>query len=339
MTIVVHHLVHKKYIFNSNSMANINKQITLTEKGGAAGPYFDVYYSTDCSTYTISSDGSNVYLPSIGSNVIVTVPDTSICIKLVNKSNVDICKDNSVISGSNPFTTTTTTTASPTTTTTSTTTVAPTTTTTTIACYSCGDGNIRFETSSTSNGSYPTKDVCSTSNQCGTFVYDAIDRPNRFNLYDSSGLIGTSGWVGYASYAGPWGSSLSVTPNGSFTYQFNSTSGRYVLVEYGNADPLNPISDAADWSLTCGTCPTTTTTTTTSTTTTTTTAAPTCYIWESTTCPGTAGCEVQYLNCAGTPVTQSVPYQQSTGQFCASIAETPRVTKGIFTLSQGSACS
>jgi hypothetical protein len=90
-------------------MANINKQITITEQGGAAGPYFDVYYSTDCISYTICSDGSNVYLPSIGSSVIVTCPDTTICFKLVNKSNQTFCLDNSVISGSIPTTTTTTT--------------------------------------------------------------------------------------------------------------------------------------------------------------------------------------------------------------------------------------
>jgi hypothetical protein len=151
-----------------------------------------------------------------------------------------------------------------------TTTIAP--TTTTLSCYSCGSGTISLSTFATSNGTYPIRDVCSSTSECGTFNYDAIDRPNRFNLYDSTGLIGTSGWVGYATYAGPWGSSLNVSPSGFFTYDFASTTGRYVLVEYGNADPISPISDAAQWSLTCGTCPTTTTTIAPTTTTTATTA-------------------------------------------------------------------
>lgn len=109
-------------------MADINKLITLTEKNDA-GPYFDVFYSADCLSFTQSVDGNDVYLPSIGSTVIVTVPDTTDCIKL--QSVTGPC-DNFVISGSNAptTTTTTTTTAAPTTTTTSTT-AAPTTTTTT----------------------------------------------------------------------------------------------------------------------------------------------------------------------------------------------------------------
>jgi hypothetical protein len=421
-------------------MPNINKQITLTGKGADAGPLFDVYYSTDCVNYTICIDGNNVYLPSVGSSVVVTVPDNAACLKVVNggaecngNSVVDIiattsttttlcptCINYSVVRNANPATltyidcygvqrvhvfssgviryicareiietincsvapqgncstipnlgvpcgtgsfnicncdndtvqingvntafvyylncetgepqaellsyfnpksltsclvsgsiivpnntwfsvtknsdcdcvTTTTTTTSTTsttstTTTTTTTTAAPTTTTTTAAttttttteaCYSCGDGTITFNTSDTAYGQYPTQVVCSTSNECGTFTYDAIDRPNRFNLYDSTGLIATSGWVGYATWPGPWGVSLNVSPSGNFTYDFASTSGRYVMVEYGPADPENPTSDTAQWSLTCGTCPSTTTSTTTTTqapTTTTTTQVPT----------------------------------------------------------------
>lgn len=92
-------------------MANINKQITLSSKENSAGPYFDAYYSTDCVNFTISSDGTNVYLPSVSSTAIITVPDNTICIKLVNKTG--ICNNNEYISGSVP-TTTTTTTAGPT---------------------------------------------------------------------------------------------------------------------------------------------------------------------------------------------------------------------------------
>jgi hypothetical protein len=131
--------------------------------------------------------------------------------------------------------------------------------------YICGDGTETFNTGSNLYGVYPTSSVCPTSNECGTFVYDAFDRPNRFNLYDNGGLVATSGWVGYADYSGPWGSDLNVSPNGSFTYDFSTTLGRYVEIEYGPASPTTPISDSAEWSLTCGTCPTTTTTSTTTT--------------------------------------------------------------------------
>lgn len=257
-------------------MPNINKQITLTSKENSAGPYFDVYYSTDCVSYTICIDGSGVYLPNINSTAIVTVPDNTICIKLINKN--ANCGNNDYVDAFGT-TTTTTTTAAPTTT--STTTLGPTTTTTTngggttttttLGCYNCDDGFVIFSTGAVDYGQYPTRDVCSTSNECGLFIYNAVDRPNRFNVYDSTGLIANSGWVGYATWPGPWGSSLNVSPSGQFNYDFNSTSGRYVLVEYGPADPDSPNSDTAEWRMTCGTCGTTTT----STTTTTTTQAPT----------------------------------------------------------------
>jgi hypothetical protein len=107
-------------------MANIQRIITITEEGSKSGPYFDVYYSLDCINYTICSDGSNVYLPTIGSQVTVTLPDNSTCIKLQSLS--PQCVGVYVVE--NLTTTTTTTTTS---TTTTTTTAAPTTTTTTTA--------------------------------------------------------------------------------------------------------------------------------------------------------------------------------------------------------------
>jgi hypothetical protein len=38
----------------------INKIITLTEEGLNAGPYYDAYYSTDCTNYTLAT--SSLYL-------------------------------------------------------------------------------------------------------------------------------------------------------------------------------------------------------------------------------------------------------------------------------------
>jgi len=100
-------------------MANVNRQITLTQKGNNSGPFYDVYYSLDCITYTICTDGLNVFLPNVGSTGIVTLPDNTQCIKLVNKS--PLC-NNEVIQDLRATTTTTSTT---TTSTTTTTTAAP----------------------------------------------------------------------------------------------------------------------------------------------------------------------------------------------------------------------
>jgi hypothetical protein len=108
-------------------MANVFRQITLNELGLKAGPYYDVYYSADCSTYTIATDGSNVYLPSVGSQVVVTIPDSTQCLKLVNLS--PDCGNNFVVENI-ALSTTTTTTSTTTSTSTTTTTISPTTTTT-----------------------------------------------------------------------------------------------------------------------------------------------------------------------------------------------------------------
>ena len=115
-------------------MANITRQITLTESGADSGPLYDIYYSTDCINYTIAIDGNDVSLPSVGSTYVVTIPDNTTCIKLVNINS--LCTNN-VIENLGPTTTTTTaaptTTLAPTTTTTlgpTTTTIAPTSTTT-----------------------------------------------------------------------------------------------------------------------------------------------------------------------------------------------------------------
>lgn len=82
-------------------------QLKLSTVGTAAGPLYDGYYSTNGTTYTLASDGLNLSLPTIESQVSITVPDNSTQIKLVNKSVG--CNDNSFIV---PVVTTTTTTTS-----------------------------------------------------------------------------------------------------------------------------------------------------------------------------------------------------------------------------------
>jgi hypothetical protein len=109
----------------------INKIITLTEEGLNAGPYYEAYYSTDCSNYTLAT--SSLYLPEVGSTGSIVVADNTICIKLVNLS--PNCGLNDIVYDFRATTTTTvpvpppfttTTTQGPTTTTTQ----GPTTTTT-----------------------------------------------------------------------------------------------------------------------------------------------------------------------------------------------------------------
>lgn len=78
------------------------------------------------------------------------------------------------------------------------------------------------------------------------FNFNANDRPNRFTVYDENGLlVATSGWVGTASYSGPWGASLSTSPSGSLTVIRDPGSTYYSLrVEAGPANPASPISDS-----------------------------------------------------------------------------------------------
>jgi hypothetical protein len=151
-----------------------------------------------------------------------------------------------------------------TTTTTSTTTLEPPTEIT------CVDGQTIFfsdQYEPSNYYQYPEILISSTSTECGQLNWNALDRPNRFNIFDSTGLIATSGWVGTANYSGPWGSTLSTPSTGIINYNFNSTTGRYILVEAGPADPNDPITDAYEFTLFCQDCANTTTTTTTSTTT------------------------------------------------------------------------
>lgn len=75
-----------------------------------------------------------------------------------------------------------------------------------------------------------------------TLNYDASTTPNRFSVYNSNnGLIVSSGWVGTAAYAGPWGASLSTSSSGTLTFTKSTAGGDqrwyYLTVEHaGNAN-------------------------------------------------------------------------------------------------------
>lgn len=83
--------------------------------------------------------------------------------------------------------------------------------------------------------------------------YDAVDRPNRFSVYDDSGnLVATTGWKGVASYAGPWGSSLSGATNGILNIARTPGVTYYKLViEAGPANLSSPINDSYNVGISC----------------------------------------------------------------------------------------
>jgi hypothetical protein len=70
------------------------------------------------------------------------------------------------------------------------------------------------------------------------FSYDVINRPNRINIYNQDGLVSSSGWVGQADYAGPWGASLNTPSIGEvYISSFeNAAAPYYILVEAGAAE-------------------------------------------------------------------------------------------------------
>lgn len=102
---------------------------------------------------------------------------------------------------------------------------------------------------------YPDNPISSSVDDYINFIWSSGDRPNRFNVYDSTGLRWTSGWVGQADYFGPWGASLNTPLDGSSDICFLSELGRYVRVDAGGANPINPISDDFNYTIVClGSC-------------------------------------------------------------------------------------
>ena len=111
-----------------------------------------------------------------------------------------------------------------------------------MSCLNCGESNSNVY-AGIGYYKYPQIDLCINGNP--VLYWDVINRPDRITVYNSVGLIATTGWVGYANYYGPWGSSLNTPTSGSlpFTYDPNFEP-YYVLVEAGNGNPLNPESDS-----------------------------------------------------------------------------------------------
>lgn len=78
--------------------------------------------------------------------------------------------------------------------------------------------------------------ACCSANRTITLSVSALDVPNRFTVYDSSGTYRAgTGWLGSTTQAGPWGSSLS--NSGSATISFSGGNGTYKLrVETSTTD-------------------------------------------------------------------------------------------------------
>lgn len=160
-----------------------------------------------------------------------------------------------------PPPTTTTTTSGPTTTTT--TIAGPTTTTTTLApCdLDCNSGWQSLNDGSTAFGAYSDQVLCTTVPTQITLFWDALGRPNRFDVHEGGSIIYTTGWVGIANYPGPWGQSLSTSTTGNANITFTGTANRKIVVSRGPASSANE-SDAAQFNIQCSQVTTTTSTTT-----------------------------------------------------------------------------
>jgi len=118
-------------------------------------------------------------------------------------------------------------------------------------CFGCDD-IISDTFSGGSYHAYPPYYICddlTTSNI--SINWTANDRPNRFTWYNNAGLLNTTGWVGYATYPGPWGASLNTPSTGTLAASYTTGLDTYLLVEAGPANPSAPISDAWEAIVNC----------------------------------------------------------------------------------------
>jgi hypothetical protein len=76
----------------------------------------------------------------------------------------------------------------------------------------------------------------------------SYDVPNRFTVYNAAtgAFVVTSNWMGFASYAGPWGMSINTPTSGQLN--FTKTTNLYLLLVETS---VNGTSDAWDVSVSC----------------------------------------------------------------------------------------
>ena len=88
-----------------------------------------------------------------------------------------------------------------------------------------------------------------------------VERPDYFTVRVDGSPVEISGWLGFATYAGPWGATL----NGPTSYSFSSitydnTKSYSVDILVGFADPGDPIQDFYSVTVNCSASPTPTNT-------------------------------------------------------------------------------
>jgi hypothetical protein len=84
--------------------------------------------------------------------------------------------------------------------------------------------------------------------------YEALGRPNRFNLYINGSLSQSTPWLGsdtsypagYEYYV-PTGT----TTNGTFTFNYNPTYTYEILVDIAPENPNNPVNDSYQINVSC----------------------------------------------------------------------------------------
>jgi len=186
---------------------SVAKIITLTNKGNAAGPYYEVSCSNDCVTYGSCVTTGSVYLPTIGSTATINIYDTTTCIKLVNYNTE--CNNSQVqtfaASGS-----TTSTTSTSTTTTSTTTTISPLTTNGLVSWLSCNSltGSIWYDKSVNGNNALVSGSALTQSGSLGiafngtnnylTYTQPITNQPSAIYTYQFYGtlpLTGANEWM------------------------------------------------------------------------------------------------------------------------------------------------
>jgi len=97
--------------------------------------------------------------------------------------------------------------------------------------YSCGDNLTGTFTTPNAYYQYPSYTLDFSGSSNGTLIQvHCIEQqvPNRFSITDASGNLITTGWIGYANYSGPWGTTLQNTPNKDLSFSKSGT-GIYTL--------------------------------------------------------------------------------------------------------------
>lgn len=115
---------------------------------------------------------------------------------------------------------------------------------------SCG---LTFTSSYTGSSfyTYPDQTLVLTGTSISALCTE-YDRPNRFTVYNSLGFVVSTGWIGTASYPGPWGSSLNNPGPDTISFSYSSANTPYYMrVEAGPADPSSPTSDSYEFTVSC----------------------------------------------------------------------------------------